>query len=232
MSARATRKACTDATFSPLSVCYRMLISPATVSAVAAVSTLGSMSLRLRLPVGSDEVRVRELNTSCSTERFDFLAGAGPLSSTTESGRVDNGDWACFLDNVIRQHEGTDLPTGWLPADYLLAEIRGDGAGTDGGPVVVGRASVRYGLTEKLLNYDGHIGYAVAPEFRRRGYATEILRQSLSLLANRGIHRALVTCDDDNVGSAGVIEANGGVLEDLRRAPGDRVPVRRYWITH
>jgi predicted acetyltransferase len=82
------------------------------------------------------------------------------------------------------------------------------------------------------LNYDGHIGYAVAPEFRRHGYATEILRQSLALLANRGIHRVLVTCDDDNAGSAAVIEANGGILEDLRFKPGDSVPKRRYWITN
>ncbi|MDN6625388.1 MAG: GNAT family N-acetyltransferase [Acidipropionibacterium jensenii] len=80
------------------------------------------------------------------------------------------------------------------------------------------------------MNYDGHIGYAVAPEFRRRGFATEILRQSLALLANRGIHRVLVTCDDDNAGSAAVIEANGGILEDLRFKPGDNGPTRRYGI--
>ncbi|HYN65972.1 MAG TPA: hypothetical protein VES93_03725 [Ornithinibacter sp.] len=35
---------------------------------------------------------------------------------------------------------------------------------------------------------------------------------------------ALVTCDVDNVGSAKVIEANGGVLEDVR---GDK---KRYWV--
>ena len=34
----------------------------------------------------------------------------------------------------------------------------------------------------------------------------------------------LVTCDVDNVGSRRVIEANGGVLEDVRGAK------RRYWI--
>jgi predicted acetyltransferase len=42
----------------------------------------------------------------------------------------------------------------------------------------------------------------------------------------------LVTCDDHNAGSAGVIEACGGVLE--RVVPGgeseDGVAFRRYWI--
>lgn len=193
---------------------------------------LNTMPLMLRLPVYSDEDRVRELNTTCSTERFDFLAGAGTLSSTAESDSTANTDWTDFIASVTRQHEGADLPAGWLPADFLLAEIRGDNAGEDGDPTIVGRVSIRYGLTENLLNYDGHLGYAVAPEFRRQGHATEILRQSLTLLANRGIHRVLVTCDDDNVGSAAVIETNGGVLEDLRFKPGDSVPKRRYWISH
>lgn len=190
------------------------------------------MTLTLRLPIYSDEARVRELNTMCSTERFDFLAGAGELSSQAGSDGTANSDWTGFLDSVRQQHEGTDLPAGWLPADFLLAEINDREAGWSTNPTVIGRASIRYGLTENLLNYDGHIGYAVAPEFRRHGYATEILRQSLGLLANQGIHRVLVTCDDDNAGSAAVIEANGGILEDLRFKPGDGIPKRRYWITN
>lgn len=198
-------------------------------------SILGTMPLILRLPVAADEARVRELNALCSTERFDFLAGvgalgAGPGSSTrTLRGNRSNADWADFLGSVMRFHEGVGLTEGWPPADFLLAEVRGEGNGRGGGPVVVGRASVRYGLTEELLNYGGHIGYAVAPEFRRRGYATEILRQALILLAHRGVRRALLVCDDDNAGSARVIEANGGVLEDRRRT-GDGTVKRRYWI--
>jgi predicted acetyltransferase len=39
-----------------------------------------------------------------------------------------------------------------------------------------------------------------------------------------GIDPALVTCDVDNVGSIGVIEAAGGVLEDVRGIK------RRYWV--
>ena len=39
----------------------------------------------------------------------------------------------------------------------------------------------------------------------------------------------LVTCDEDNVVSAAVIERGGGVLEDIRTDP-DGTPKRRYWI--
>lgn len=47
-----------------------------------------------------------------------------------------------------------------------------------------------------------------------------------------GMERALITCDDDNVGSARVIEKNGGVLWDrLENNVGGRpVITRRYWI--
>ncbi|WP_237565966.1 GNAT family N-acetyltransferase [Ornithinimicrobium cerasi] len=73
-------------------------------------------------------------------------------------------------------------------------------------------------------------GYAVGPRFRRRGYATEMLRQSVARLSELGVRRVLVTCDDDNPASAAVIERCGGVLEDVRRRPG-QAPKRRYWIT-
>ncbi|MFD6812884.1 GNAT family N-acetyltransferase [Enteractinococcus coprophilus] len=40
---------------------------------------------------------------------------------------------------------------------------------------IIGRVSTRHKLNEYLLNFDGHIGYAIAPEFRGRGYTKQIL---------------------------------------------------------
>lgn len=109
-------------------------------------------SLTLRLPTTDDEAAVWELNRSCSTATFDFLAGVGNLNA-------DSTGYTAFLDSVRNQHEGTDLPEGWLPADFLVAEV----ITGDGGTTLIGRTSIRYGLNEYLLNYGGHIGYAVAP---------------------------------------------------------------------
>ena len=89
----------------------------------------------------------------------------------------------------------------------------------------VGRIQLRQRLNDRLLASGGHIGYDVAPEHRRRGHATAMLRRMLVVAADRyGIDSALVTCDTDNIGSRAVIEACGGVLEDEH---GGRL---RFWV--
>jgi len=97
---------------------------------------------------------------------------------------------------------------------------------------VVGRVSVRHRLTDSLARVGGHIGYGVRPAYRRRRYATALLRAGLALAREHGIDPALVTCDDDNLGSATVIERCGGVLENVMDVA-DGSPKRRYWVpTH
>ena len=112
-------------------------------------------------------------------------------------------DWPAYVDLVHGWEDGRELPEGFVSNADLVAEVDG---------VVVGRSSLRFELNDFLRTLGGHIGYAVRPQFRGRGYAKEILRQSAGLLRRRGIDPILVTCDDDNHASARVIESNGGVL--------------------
>lgn len=62
----------------------------------------------------------------------------------------------------------------------------------------------------------GHVGYAVVPWRRRRGYATRALALLLAdvqtELAVAGLAWVDLTTDPENVASRRVIEANGGVL--------------------
>jgi predicted acetyltransferase len=127
-----------------------------------------------------------------------------------------------YLEVLAEQERGENLPANHVPSTFLFAF-----AGTR----IVGRVSIRHSLNPYLERFGGHIGYVVVPEYRRQGYATAILRQSLRIARQKlGLKRVLVTCDDDNVGSIKTIEKNGGVLESTISGPdGDR-PKRRYWI--
>ena len=170
-----------------------------------------SADLRLRPPRLGDEAAFAAAHRALGDEDFQFGLGY-----------ADGMDWATYLRRLERHRCGIDLPEGIVPATFLVADVHGE---------LVGRTSIRHQLTEYLAREGGHIGYAVVPEHRRRGYATEILRQSLVIARAAGVDRALITCDDDNVGSATAIERCGGVFDSLVARSDDGTTLcRRYWI--
>ncbi len=129
--------------------------------------------------------------------------------------------WAEYVERRNDWALGKNVPPGFVPATFLIAVVEG---------AVVGRSSIRHELNEFLATVGGHIGYAVLPHYRRRGYATEILRQSLIVARSLGIDRVLVTCDQDNRASARVIEKCGGRFEGFVEDESSGVHKRRYWI--
>ena len=166
------------------------------------------MSVRLRAFTLDDYEAAMAAQRELAADGFDFLWGYS-----------QGDDWAQYLDTAKDAARGINLREGWVAAANLAAEVDGE---------LVGRSSVRFALNDYLAERGGHIGYGVRPQFRRRGYATEILRLSLEVARAHAVTRVLVTCDDDNLASAGVIEKCGGVLESVRGEEGDRY--RRYWF--
>jgi predicted acetyltransferase len=74
--------------------------------------------------------------------------------------------------------------------------------------------------TEALPPYClGHIGYAVVPWKRQRGYATQALREVLGDAAAEGLRYVELTTEPDNLVSQRVIETNGGVFVEQFTAP-------------
>ncbi|TAP44857.1 GNAT family N-acetyltransferase [Arthrobacter sp. S39] len=104
---------------------------------------------------------------------------------------------------------------GHVPCTYLWI-VEGD--------TFLGSLAIRHELNDALLNQGGHIGYSVRPSARRRGHAAKALADALPIARELGISRVLLTCDENNAGSRGTIEKNGGVYEDTRNGK------RRYWV--
>ena len=126
-----------------------------------------------------------------------------------------------WLTGMNNRHTGTDLPDGYVRENFYLCYS---------GDEMVGVFSLKFELTEFLLNYGGHIGYAVRPTKRNLGLATRLLKQGLELSRDLGFRRVLCVCDEDNHPSERVILKNGGILENTLYDPDEKVFVKRYWI--
>lgn len=95
---------------------------------------------------------------------------------------------------------------------------------------VVGILQLRHKFNDFLRKYAGHIGYAVRPSERRKGYASQMLAGVLPECRELGIMDVLVTCLESNEGSRKTILKNGGVYESTVFEPESQSTIERYWI--
>jgi predicted acetyltransferase len=167
--------------------------------------------LRLRPPRLDDEAAFRRAHEMMARESFTFGLGFEPDAA-----------WGPYLTMLDDHRRGVNLAPGLVPATFLVADVSG---------TIVGRSSIRHELNDFLEREGGHIGYCVLPGHRRRGYATEILRQSLVIARAVGVQQALLVCDDGNTGSRAVIEGCGGRLASRGTSSSpEGQPIRRYLI--
>ncbi len=130
--------------------------------------------------------------------------------------------WAAYLARLDGMSNGSVATRAGVPIStfWLL----------DDADEIVGFSTLRHRLTAALTEYGGHIGFAVRPSARRRGVGVALLAQTLDRARDLGVDRALLTCDVANLGSRGVIERCGGVLDAEYVPSQSPVPVRRYYI--
>lgn len=134
---------------------------------------------------------------------------------------LPGNDPEAFFARVEWFEAGEDLPENRVRMSWfwLLRDDR-----------IVASSRLRHELIPVLLLDGGNIGYEVRPSERRRGVGRELLRLTLGEARRIGLRRVLLTTETTNLGSIGVIVANGGGFEDTRVSPNTGRTMNRYWI--
>jgi predicted acetyltransferase len=147
--------------------------------------------------------------------RESFLAGE-------RADCVDRGVPTDWLESAAEDFEGyvseqRGVRIKWqVPSTVFWYVSGGDYLGT---------LVIRHQLTPDLAEAGGHVGYHIAPAWRRQGHATRMLAAGLVECRRLGLSRVLLTCDVGNEASRRVILANGGVPDGQARGED------RFWIS-
>lgn len=167
------------------------------------------MSLMFRKPTLHDTAEIEAF-------KAEFAADGSSMDGTGILFRASAGEWLRYIDQME-----ADTPESVPCLQYGLFD----------GDRLLGLLQIRLRLLGYLVDFGGHIGYCVRPSERRKGHAKDMLRRALDICRDRGLDRVLITCLEDNLGSARTIEGCGGVLEKV--VYDDRnyqANMKRYWI--
>ena len=154
--------------------------------------------------------------------RADFLAAGNPAEGSGSVLRFSRTeDW---LAQVAHYSRAETTPPDRVPCTQYIYVREDDGK-------IVGMLQLRHYLNEILERYSGHIGYAVCPSERRKGYATQMLAAGLEECRARGMSRVMLSCTPENEASRRTILRNGGVYDSTVLEPERGRYLERYWIT-
>jgi len=130
-------------------------------------------------------------------------------------------DFDGLLAKLDDYSKGIAIPEGFVANTtcWLVAQTE-----------VVGVSNLRHELTSGLERDGGHIGYGIKPSQRHKGYGNILLRETLEKARGLGLHRVLLTCAKDNIGSVKVILNNDGVFESEHYLSKRGEMVQLYWI--
>lgn len=104
----------------------------------------------------------------------------------------------------------------WVVTDTFFAVDENDR--------IVGIIDLRHTLNDFLKDF-GNSGYSVRPSERRKGYATEMLKQVMAVAKSAGLHKIHLTAFKNNEPSIKTIIKNGGVYERSCEFQGEQADI-------
>ena len=143
---------------------------------------------------------IKENALAYRQEHFDngeMIINGSELLDKTES-------YEKWLISVTNNMSIDTVNPTWVVTDTFFAVDENDR--------IVGIIDLRHTLNYFLKDF-GNSGYSVRPSERRKGYATEMLKQILDVARNVGLQEIHLSVERENTPSVKTIIKNGGVYE-------------------
>ena len=148
------------------------------------------------------------------------IHGTGGLDGALENG-ISYEEW---LENSIKMLDKEyAYSKNRVPAITYFLVRKNDNR-------IIGSIDLRLELNDFLRNIGGHIGYAIRPTERRKGYNKINLYLCLLEAQKNGLEKVLITCADYNLGSKNTIKAFDGEFEKITYNEADKEKMELYWI--
>lgn len=172
--------------------------------------------------LNSDQIKLVEPTIDLRTGFLDLLEDQQQAGEVFFDPALPRKDFPAYIQKLVKLSAAIDLPPGFVPmTTYWMVSPD---------QTILGVSKLRHHLTPSLENHGGHIGYVIRPSHRRKGYGSLILALTLEKSQDLGIERVRITCDTDNIGSARIIEKNGGILSGQMTYEGSGNQISQYWI--
>ncbi len=180
------------------------------------MSTMGDKKSQLIEPTTELADEYAAFAAECRADSGkDHIHGAGALQA------FGGEDFATLVKRCRDRVRGKNLPDGFVPDSIFWLVGYGP---------IIGAISLRHALNDHLRRSGGHIGYSIRPSQRGKGMATTMLKLTLEKARQLSLKRVLITCSKNNIGSARVIQKNGGQLESEGTDQNQEDNIQRYWI--